>query len=64
MGKYPILWILYARFVFAQGKVTAARRILDRALHALPVTQHPKIWQYYLHLGEKGKQVFTICYRR
>jgi pre-mRNA-splicing factor SYF1 len=54
MGKYPILWVLYARFLFAQGKVTATRRLLDRALKALPVTQHTKIWLFYVHFAEKG----------
>ena len=32
----------------AQGYVTRTRRTLDRALAALPVTQHDRLWQLYL----------------
>jgi pre-mRNA-splicing factor SYF1 len=61
MAKYPVFWILYARFLFAQGKVTATRRLLDRALSALPVTQHTRLWQYYLHFAEKCASI-AVCF--
>ena len=31
-----------------QGLVTRTRRAFDRALCALPITQHDRIWQIYL----------------
>ena len=31
-----------------QGLVTRTRRAFDRALCALPITQHERIWQIYL----------------
>lgn len=51
MHKMPRIWIEYANFlVDGQAKVTRARRVLDRALRALPVTQHDRIWPIYLDL--------------
>ncbi len=35
-------------FLMEQGLVTRARRAFDRALCALPITQHDRIWQIYL----------------
>ena len=31
-----------------QGKITRTRRTFDRALRALPITQHNRIWPIYL----------------
>ena len=35
-------------FLVGQGLVTRTRRAFDRALCALPITQHERIWQIYL----------------
>ena len=35
-------------FMVSQGLVTRTRRAFDRALCALPITQHERIWQIYL----------------
>ncbi len=35
-------------FMVEQGLVTRTRRAFDRALCALPITQHERIWQIYL----------------
>lgn len=38
-------------FLVEQGLITRARRAFDRALCALPITQHERIWQIYLVRG-------------
>uniref|UniRef100_A0A8C6QD01 Pre-mRNA-splicing factor SYF1 n=1 Tax=Nannospalax galili TaxID=1026970 RepID=A0A8C6QD01_NANGA len=48
MHKMPRLWLDYCQFLMDQGRVTRARRTFDRALRALPITQHSRIWPLYL----------------
>lgn len=49
--QMPRLWIDYCQFMVSQCKITRSRRTFDRALRALPVTQHPRIWPLYLRFG-------------
>ncbi|GBF90079.1 pre-mRNA-splicing factor [Raphidocelis subcapitata] len=49
------------------GRVTATRRAFDRALAALPITQHDRVWPLYLRfVGQPGMPVETSrrVYRR
>lgn len=48
MHKMPRIWELYLRFLLEQKLVTRTRRACDRALAALPVTQHERVWAIYL----------------
>lgn len=48
MHKMPRIWCEYIESLISQGFVTRTRRTLDRALAALPVTQHDRIWVLYL----------------
>ncbi|EPZ34667.1 TPR-like protein [Rozella allomycis CSF55] len=48
LNKMPRIWLDYVEFLIKQRKVTLTRRVLDRALRALPVTQHERIWKVYL----------------
>ncbi|XP_065067886.1 pre-mRNA-splicing factor SYF1-like [Rhopilema esculentum] len=48
MHKMPRIWIEYCQFMSDQKKITRTRRLLDRALRALPITQHRRIWPIYL----------------
>uniref|UniRef100_I3IZT4 Pre-mRNA-splicing factor SYF1 n=1 Tax=Oreochromis niloticus TaxID=8128 RepID=I3IZT4_ORENI len=48
MHKMPRIWMDYCQFLVSQCKITRSRRTFDRALRALPVTQHPRIWPLYL----------------
>ena len=48
MHKMPRIWIEYIDSLIEQGYVTRTRRALDRALAALPVTQHDRLWIIYL----------------
>jgi hypothetical protein len=44
----PRIWINFLEFVVAQHVITYARRLFDKALRALPITQHHRIWPIYL----------------
>jgi len=48
MHKMPRIWIDYCKFLTKQGKVVTTRRVFDRALRALPPTQHERIWPLYI----------------
>jgi pre-mRNA-splicing factor SYF1 len=47
MHKMPVIWTMFIQHLQSQHLVTRTRRTLDRALQALPVTQHERIWQLY-----------------
>lgn len=49
MHKMPRIWIEYCTFLSSQAELTKTRRTFDRALQALPVTQHNKLWPLYLN---------------
>lgn len=44
----PRIWLDYCQFLVEQGRITRTRRTFDRALRALPITQHHRIWPLYL----------------
>ena len=44
MHKMPKIWLSYCQFLMRQRKITQTRRTFDRALQALPITQHDMIW--------------------
>lgn len=48
MHKMPRIWLDYLSLLVDQRLVTRTRRSFDRALCALPITQHDRIWQLYL----------------
>lgn len=64
MHKMPRIWIDYCQFLVDQCKVTRSRRTFDRALQALPITQHTRIWPLYLkfvrkhHIPETAVRVY------
>ena len=43
----PRIWELYLEFLLLQPFITATRTVFDRALLALPITQHTRIWKIY-----------------
>ncbi|GAB7355079.1 hypothetical protein MBLNU459_g5666t1 [Dothideomycetes sp. NU459] len=47
LNKMPRIWEMYLSFLCQQPLVTATRRTFDRALRALPITQHNRIWALY-----------------
>ncbi|KAJ0168751.1 Pre-mRNA-splicing factor SYF1 [Colletotrichum tanaceti] len=47
LNKMPRIWELYLKFLLQQPLVATTRRTFDRALRALPLTQHNRIWALY-----------------
>ncbi|KAD5802791.1 hypothetical protein E3N88_14151 [Mikania micrantha] len=67
MHKMPRIWIMYLTSLTEQKLVTRTRRTFDRALCALPVTQHDRIWEPYLvFVSQRGVPIETSLrvYRR
>nr|XP_043610464.1 pre-mRNA-splicing factor SYF1 [Erigeron canadensis] len=67
MHKMPRIWIMYLTSLTEQKLVTRTRKAFDRALCALPVTQHDRIWEKYLvFVSQKGVPIETALrvYRR
>ncbi|XP_071719705.1 uncharacterized protein [Rutidosis leptorrhynchoides] len=67
MHKMPRIWIMYLTSLTEQKLVTRTRRTFDRALCALPVTQHDRIWELYLvFVSQRGCPIETSLrvYRR
>ncbi|KAF6261373.1 protein prenylyltransferase [Scenedesmus sp. NREL 46B-D3] len=67
MHKMPRIWLDYLQLLMDMKKVTQARRTFDRALAALPITQHDRVWVLYLRfLAQPGIPVETAVrvYRR
>lgn len=48
MHKMPRIWLDYCAFITNQCRMTRSRQVFDRALRALPITQHHRIWPLYL----------------
>ncbi|XP_062622386.1 pre-mRNA-splicing factor SYF1-like [Saccostrea cucullata] len=48
MHKMPRIWIDYCKFLVDNSRIIKTRRTFDRALRALPITQHHRIWPLYL----------------
>ncbi|KAI8855108.1 hypothetical protein BC829DRAFT_438561 [Chytridium lagenaria] len=66
-NKYPTIWGLYLRFLMHQlpQAVTRCRRTFDRALKALPITQHSLIWPEYLAFASRcGGETAVRIWRR
>ncbi|EOA19859.1 hypothetical protein CARUB_v10000110mg, partial [Capsella rubella] len=67
MHKMPRIWVMYLQTLTVQRLVTRTRRNFDRALCALPVTQHDRIWEPYLvFVSQDGIPIETSLrvYRR
>lgn len=48
MHRMPRIWIEYCTLLDKQLFITRTRRTFDKALEALPITQHSRIWPLYL----------------
>ncbi|XP_075479244.1 uncharacterized protein LOC142520133 [Primulina tabacum] len=67
MHKMPRIWIMYLQSLTRQKLISKTRHTFDRALCALPVTQHDRVWEHYLvFVSQKGVPVETSLrvYRR
>ncbi|KAJ1798790.1 pre-mRNA-splicing factor syf1, partial [Coemansia sp. RSA 2598] len=68
LRKMPRIWLDYCGFIMEVPDVSTIRRVFDRALRALPVTLHERVWQVYLGWaarvgGVTGKRVWSRCLR-
>ncbi|KAH8857523.1 Pre-mRNA-splicing factor SYF1 [Schistosoma japonicum] len=64
MHKMPRIWLDYLLFLMSQGLITRTRHAFDRALKALPITQHDRIWNLYLRFADRhGHKINETCVR-
>ncbi|CAK4610588.1 unnamed protein product [Aphanomyces euteiches] len=66
LHKMPRIWLQYVQLLEHLCLGTETRRAYDRALRALPITQHKRIWTPYLaFIHAQGVQATAIrVYRR
>lgn len=65
LNKMPRIWEMYLSFLMEQPLVTSTRRTFDRALRALPITQHNRIWALYKPFANSASgQTATKIWRR
>lgn len=64
--KFPLVWLLFCDWLAKQPhRITYTRRTFDRALKALPATQHAAIWDKYLAFAESvGGETCVRVWRR
>lgn len=48
MNKMPRIWLDYCQLLISLKKGTATRKAFDRALQALPITQHKDMWKAFI----------------
>ena len=51
LNKMPRLWIMFLEWLRTRKGVQEGRKWHDRALRALPVTQHHRIWKLYIEFA-------------
>ena len=57
MHKMPVIWLAYLRFLTSPacgGAITRTRHAFDRALQALPISQHDLVWPLYVQFAQSG----------
>ncbi|CAM9403150.1 unnamed protein product [Chrysoparadoxa australica] len=66
LHKMPKIWELYCTFLMGLQRGTATRRAFDRALQALPITQHDRIWPIYVEWAKQWgvKETAVRVFRR
>ncbi|KAJ9074052.1 pre-mRNA-splicing factor syf1 [Entomophthora muscae] len=65
LNKMPRIWLDYINFLLLQDQVTKTRRVFDRALRSLPITQHTRIWPLYLLFARQvGGETALRVYKR
>jgi pre-mRNA-splicing factor SYF1 len=61
----PRIWIDYLQHLTGTPRITKIRRVFDKALRALPITQHIRIWHLYLAWAKKiGGETALKVYKR
>ncbi|SPQ20013.1 9c6573f0-734b-4efd-8641-271f0b99e5e9 [Thermothielavioides terrestris] len=60
LNKMPRIWEMYLKFLMQQPLVTFTRRAFDRALRALPITQHNRIWALYRPFANSAEGMTAV----
>ena len=61
LNKMPRIWEMYLGFLMEQPLVTRTRRTFDKALKALPMTQHNRIWSRFKTFAVSTPDLSTLC---
>ena len=61
LNKMPKIWEMYLSFLMLQPLVTLTRRTFDRALRALPITQHNRVWAKYRPFASSASGQTALC---
>lgn len=66
LSKMPRIWLDFIELLQEMKRVTFTRHVFDRALRALPITQHHRIWRPYLEFVKQVglPQIAVRVYRR
>ncbi|MCJ1394232.1 pre-mRNA-splicing factor syf1 [Xylographa bjoerkii] len=65
LNKMPKIWEMYLAFLMQQPIVTHTRRAFDRALRALPITQHNKVWAKFRPFANSASgQTSLVIWKR
>ena len=65
LNKMPRIWESYLSFLMLQPMFTHLRLTFDRALRALPITQHNRIWTLYRPFARSASGITAVkIYRR
>lgn len=60
LNKMPRIWEMYLKFLMQQPLVTVTRHAFDRALRALPITQHNRIWALYRPFANSAEGMTAV----
>ena len=60
LHKMPRIWMMYTEFLTYQRYITRTRKVFDRMLKALPITQHDRVWPLYLKFIRIAQVFLTI----
>lgn len=60
LNKMPRIWEIYLKFLMQQPLVTLTRHTFDRALRALPITQHNRIWALYRPFANSAEGLTAV----
>ncbi|KAK4176988.1 putative Pre-mRNA-splicing factor SYF1 [Triangularia setosa] len=60
LNKMPRIWEMYLKFLMQQPLVTLTRHTFDRALRALPITQHNRIWALYRPFANSAEGLTAV----
>lgn len=66
LPKMIRLWLDYSQYLSLIQKWMECKRVFDRSLRVLPITQHYRVWEEYLKFARmtKVKCYYTVIYSR